>query len=357
MDNTLEKVYYDPANPAAFGGVNKLYDTVKKQATESPSLQDVQKWLCKQDAYTLHAPTFKHFQRNRVLVSGIDKQFQADLVDMSEYAEENDGVHFLLTCIDVFSKHAWVRCLTSKSGENVMKAFENILREGRVPKKLQTDAGKEFYNKPFQRLLASYNIKHFSTFNETKASIVERFNKTLKTRMWRYLTAANSRRYVDVLQSLVHAYNHTRHRSIRMSPSEVCKENERTVFNNLYKSKPKSTVIFKFKVGDTVRISKHRGVFRKGYEQSYTDEFFTIVECLHRIPPVYRLKDQAGDEIQGTFYEKELQLVFIDKNKSFKIEKVLDRKKVGRKNHVLVKWLGWPDKFNSWIPEKDLVET
>ena len=220
------------------------------------------------------------------------------------YAPENDGVHFLLTCIDVFSKHAWVRPLPSKRAVDVAKAFGDILSEGRIPDKLQTDAGKEFYNKIFQRLMERHNVKHFSTSNETKASIVERFNRTLKTRMWRYLTAANSKRYVDKLQDKVHAYNHSYHRSIKMTPVSVDKNNEKTVFNTLYKTTQEPMVVFRYDVGDTVRISKARATFRKGYEQTFTDEYFVISQRIARCPPVYKLQTMQAPLSREHFMRK-----------------------------------------------------
>ena len=149
----------------------------------TPALPDVKRFLLGQDVYTLHAKAAQNVPRNRVLVSGIDKQFQIDLVDMSEYSIENDNVRYLLTCIDVFSKFAWVRCLKNKSAGVFTNAFKSILSQGRVPSRIQTDKGTEFYNKQFQRVLSQYEIKHFSTSNETKASVVERFNRTFKTRI------------------------------------------------------------------------------------------------------------------------------------------------------------------------------
>lgn len=355
MENTLQEIYYDPAHPGGLGSVYKLRKAVGDCTGVTPALTDVRRFLLGQDVYTLHAKAGKNFPRNKVLVSGIDKQFQIDLVDMSEYSVENDGVRYLLTCIDVFSKYAWVQCLQNKSAGVVTNAFKNILSQGRVPARLQTDKGTEFYNKQFQRVLSRYEIKHFSTSNETKACVVERFNRTFKTRMWRYLTSVNSRRYVDIIEDLVEAYNRTHHRSIKMPPASVNKDNEKIVFNNLYKLKPQKKVSFKYRVGDTVRISKLRGVFRKGYEQTFTDEYFIITERIARDPPVYKLADCGGEVLKGTFYDPELQQVIIDKNKVFKIEKILDRKKSGRKSQVLVKWLGWPEKFNSWVSDKDIV--
>ena len=356
MDAALHKVYYDPKNPGGLGGINRLIEGVKEDTGTRPKRDDVKNWLAGEDTYTLHAPAAKHFQRNRVLVSGIDVQFQADLVDMSAYSEENNGVRYLLTCIDVFSRYAWVRPLANKTGRCVTSAFKDILYEGRVPMKLQTDEGKEFYNKTFQDLMCEHDIKHFSTTNETKCSLVERYNKTLKTIMWRYLTSINSRRYIDTLQDMVTRYNKTYHRTIKMTPESVNKDNEKNVFNILYKAKPRKFPVYRYSVGDTVRISKYRGVFRKGYEQTFTDEIFTITECIGRSPVVYRLRDYAGEDIQGTFYEKELQRVVSGKSKTFKIEKILKTKKRRGVKYVLVKWLGWPDKFSSWVCEKDISD-
>lgn len=356
MENALHKIYHNHAHPAGLASVYKLYKAGAELIDKPPTSTEVKQYLKTDDTYTLHKPGRINFRRNRVLVNGIDNQFQADLVDMREYACDNDNVNYLLTCIDVFSKYAWVRCVKTKSGRAVATAFEDILGGGRIPLKLQTDKGTEFYNTHFQKVLDKYNITHFSTHSEIKAGVVERFNRSLKTRMWKYLTSANSRRYINVIQDFVHAYNSSYHRSIKMAPKEVNADNEELVFKTLYKTKPNDVYGFKFNVGDTVRISKLRGKFRKGYEQTYTDEVFTIKQRLgRRSPPAYILNDLSGQEIDGSFYEAEIQHVIIDKSKIFKIEKILTRKKVGRKKMALVKWLGWPVHFNSWIPEKSIL--
>ncbi len=142
-----------------------------------------------------------------------------------------------------------------------------------------------------------------------------------------------------------------------MRPVDVSKENEGVVFQNLYGAmKKKGGPLFKYKVGDVVRIFKVRGLFAKGYEQNYTEEFFTITACIPRDPPVYRLADYDGDVIDGVFYEEELQKIIVSKNKAFKVEKILGEKKQGRSTLVLVKWLGWPSKFNSYIDKKAWVD-
>jgi len=357
MSELMKKVYYTPSNPSSLGGKKRLKDAVLKECGVRLSDKQVSDWLAREDAYTLHRTAPIKYIRNRVVVYGVDTQFQADLVDMSAYSKENDDNKYMLTCIDVFSKYAWARVVKNKSGLEVTKAFNSILEEGRVPQKLQTDQGKEFFNKHFQDVMKKHDINHFATATDLKASVVERFNRTLKSRMWRFLTATNSRRYIDVLQDIMQGYNTSYHRSIRMRPVDVNKENETLVFQNLYGDiKKNEKAVFKYKVGDVVRISKVRGPFAKGYEQNYTEEFFTIASCIPRQPPVYRLSDYDGEVIDGVFYEKELQKIIVSENKAFKVEKILGEKKQGRSTLVLVKWLGWPSKFNSYIDKKALVD-
>ncbi len=273
MSELMKNVYYTPANPGSLGGKKRLKDAVLKDTGVRLTDKQVTDWLAGEDAYTLHRTAPINYKRNRVVVYGIDMQFQADLVDMTAYSKENANNNYLLTCIDVFSKYAWARALKNKSGLEVTKAFKSILEEGRVPKKLQTDKGTEFFNKHFQDLMKKYDVHHFATATDLKASVVERFNRSLKSRMWRFLTATNSQRYIDVLQNIMQGYNSSYHRSIKMRPVDVGKENEGVVFQNLYGGMKKKNEhhVFKYKVGDIVRISKVRGPFAKGYEQNYTE--------------------------------------------------------------------------------------
>ncbi len=187
-----------------------------------------------------------------MVVYGKDVQFQADLVDMSAYSKENDNINFLLTCIDVFSKYAWARLLKNKTGLEVTKAFESIRKENRIPQKLQTDKGSEFFYKHFQQLMKKYNIHNFATASDVKASVAERFNRTLRGRMSRFLTTINSKRYYDILQDLIDGYNASYHKSIKMRPLDVHKENKTEVFNNLYGRMCKDAPVFRYKIGDVV---------------------------------------------------------------------------------------------------------
>lgn len=356
----MKKLYYNPAHPGSFGGVDRLLCALRAETGKNVKRDKVKTFLSEQDAYTLHKPARVHFPRNRVFVPRPLMQFQADLCDMQTLEEHNDGYRYLLTVIDVFSKMAFVRGLKTKTGAEVTAAFESVLKEsGRAPEKLQTDAGKEFFNKRFEKLMKAHGVTHFATGSDLKASVVERFNRTLKTRMWRYFTAKNTRRYVDVLQDLVKSYNNSYHRSIKMTPAQVTVHNTPQVFQNLYGSFPlryKDKFKLNFKEGDVVRISKLRGVFDKKYKQSFSDELFTVAQCIPRLPPVYKLKDYDGEILQGSFYEAELQKVREPPNKVYHVAEILDTRRVRGEKQVLVSWKNWPSKFNSWVRAKDLKD-
>ena len=160
----LEKLYYELDRPSALGGVDKLYQAARPyRVTRSQVLE----WLQLQPSYTLHKPARKHFCRSRVIVFGIDSQWQADLVDLQSLSQWNRGYKYLLTCIDVLSKFGWVVPL--KTGKELVAAFKEIFRQGRKPEKLQTDAGTEFKNRTFQTFVKEENVHFFVTYNETKA--------------------------------------------------------------------------------------------------------------------------------------------------------------------------------------------
>ena len=340
MNKLLKTVYNDPKNPGSYGGIRRLWQAVKNRGY---TYNDVKGWLDTQDTYTLHKPVRKKFVRQRVLVAGIDAQWQADLVDMPQFVKQNDGVRYLLTVIDVFSKYAWVVLLRSKHGPVVRDALAAIFAEGRVPKKLQTDDGVEFFNQWVKALLTDHNVHLFSSRNnETKASVVERFNRTLKTDMWRYFTGNNTYRYIDIVQDLVYSYNNRILSSIKMIPSKVTVADTEKVRTNLYGKKLR-TKEKALSVGDTVLISKPKRLFEKGYLPNWTYEQFTIAERLKTRPIRYRLKDYNDDVIDGTFYGAELQKT--TKREAYRIEKIIRRR--GKK--VLVKWMGYPDSFNQWI--------
>ena len=354
MEKKLASIYLNPSHPASFGGLDAVYRAVKEDGKSKISRKQVQDWLSQQDVYTLHKPARRHYKRSRVIVPGINAQFQADLVDVQKLSRYNKGYKYLLTCIDIFSKYAWVVPLKTKQGQELVKAFKNILSSGRKPIKLQTDQGTEFLNRVFQKYLRENNIDFFTVNSGLKASVVERFNRTFKNKMYKYFTAKNTLCYIDVLSQLVKSYNNTYHRSIKMKPSQVTKANEDKVWDTLYGGDVQKRVRFKFQVGDRVRISKAKRIFEKSYLPNFTEEMFTIYKRFARQVPVYKLKDDAGEILDGAFYEPELQKV-IKNDDVYRVEKILRKRKRNGVVEYLVRWKGYEDpKFDSWVPGSDI---
>lgn len=346
MESKYAKVFYDPTHPNSFSGPRELWKSV------GGTLKQAKEWLETQDTYTLHRPARKRFPRNRIQVAGLDDQFEADLIDMQSIAKHNSRYKYILTVIDSLSKYAWAVPIKDKSGDAIVKAFTPILDE-RPPRKLRTDKGKEFLNSKFQNLLKKRGIVFFTSNNDTKSAIVERFNRTLQNKLYRYFTASKTQRYLDVLPSIVQAYNNRKHSTTGIAPSRVNVYDGEDVWRKVYQFAPKKSKPL-YKKGDHVRISKAKGMFEKGYKTNWRSEIFVIKQVQRKPLPEYVLEDLTGELILGKFLQPELQRV--KKNVKFVVEKVLKRKGKGRQEEVLVRWKGYPDTLKTWIPAHKLKQ-
>ena len=186
------------------------------------------------------------------------------------------------------------------------------------------------------------DIEMYSIDNERKSVVAERFIRTLKTKIYKYMTSVSKNVYIDKLNDIVGECNNTYHITAKMKPTDV-KSNTYIDFKKESNDKDP-----KFKVGNHVRISKYKNIFAKGYTPNWSEEVFVVSKIKSTVPWTYVINDLNGEEIIGTFYEKELQKT---NQKEFRIEKVIKRK--GDK--LYVKWKGYDNSFNSWIDKKDLV--
>ena len=229
----------------------------------------------------LHKPIRRNFPKRRVIVHNVDDIWCSDLVDMQKLSKWNKGYKYLLMVLDLFSKYGWIVPLKTKTGLEVSKAFESIFRQVK-PKRLWVDKGKEYYNKNVKDLLAKNNIEIYSTENEEKSSVCERWNRTIEEKMYKRVTMQNNTVYIDILPKILSSYNNSKNRSIGMTPNQARKrENYGKVYWNLYGGVRKSPLSDRpaFKIGDAVRISKYkRKTFDKGYTPNWTEEVFVISE-------------------------------------------------------------------------------
>lgn len=354
-DKILGKIYFNLANAGSFGGLSNIWRVVRRKKA-SISKREVQDWLIAQDAYTIHKPFNSSTPGRKLITPGPNHLWQADLLDFQKTSAENEGIKYLLTIIDVFSKLAWVYPLKSKSAVEVLSAFKDLTKNLK-PKYLQTDQGSEFFNKHMKQYLKESGIKIYATKSSKKASVIERFNRTLRQKLERYFTHVGNRKFVNVLDELVKGYNNSYHSSIKEKPINVSNANSRLIFKNLngyYMDEGPEEEIkgFKFAANDKVRIVKYKTLFTKGTSPNWTREIFTINKVYPTLPPTYSLIDYNKENILGEFYENELQKIQKD-DEIYQVENII--KSTGRKPNrkLFVKWLGYPDSFNSWINEKD----
>jgi hypothetical protein len=310
----------------------------------------------KQLTKELHYPAKKKFAKLKVRVPHKDHTWSMDLVDMTPWADHNDGYRFILNIIDIWTRYAWSVPLKKKTAKDVLEAFKQVITEsGRKPEKIWVDQGTEFYTQQMTRYLAANNIVRYSTFGQHKACMVERLNRTLKTKMWREFTEFQTNDWVSRQPKLLEWYNHKEHSGIgNRTPYSMSQYPDDEVRWDIcigpVMREPK------FKLRDVVRVSRAKGIFEKGYTANWSQEQFTIVRrrmgnCDE--PPVYYLQDHQLNEIKGMFYEEELQLV--KHAHVYLVETVLKHDKKNKR--MLIKWLGFSDKHNSWIPEENIIKS
>ena len=217
----------------------------------------------------LHKPVRGKFKKRRVFASGTDAIWTADLVGMQSVSRSNKCFKYILMIINVFSKYGWAIPLQTKTGPEVTKAFRESWKKQKPPTKLWTDKGKEFYNKSMKDLLEKNNVELYSTEDEEKSSIVERWNRTIKRNMWKYFSANKTMKYIDILPNLIKKYNNTYHRSIKCTPALArAPSSYQHVHDTLYKRPGEDNDVEvkpKFKIGLRVCILKKKKTFEKGF--------------------------------------------------------------------------------------------
>jgi len=328
----------------------------KRLQNKNPNREQEIKDLFEENEGFINAiPALKRFQRRVILAKKINLIWQADLADVTKYADENDGTKFILVCIDVLSRYARVEPLKNKTNPEVKSAFEKIFKKAK-PSRIQTDEGKEFLGNTVQAMFRREHIYHYVVYSDVKAALAERFNRTLKMLISKYQDTHNTLRYIDVLQDLVKNYNNTIHRTIKIEPTEVNEQNSAEVYQRLLDRVPTKIKEPKFQVGDYVKISRTKNVFEKETTGNFTKEIFKVSRVKPTNPITYSLEDLADEPMLGSFYSQELTKV--REPTEFVIDKILQERYVGRGRNrykeVLVKWLGYPDKFNSWEKESEV---
>lgn len=345
----LSKYYYDEKYSLYLHqSANVLFDRLNEIAgaklkeikgTKREKINIIKSFLQQQRSYTLFRSSKKPVPRNSYRVWSIDLLWEIDLAALPQLARANNNITFLLVCIDVFSRFAFVRPVKSKQPHEIVKALNDIFRTtNRKPYQIQSDAGKEFIGKIMQNFLEHENIRFriVQTTLPAKASIVERFNRTLKERIFRYLNwrqstqLPNEKRYIDALQMIVDDYNRSKHSSLaQLRPIEVTSKNAVHVYNltrqriekqiKKYENQNERKKL-KFQIGDFVRVQRKREIFEKSSKSIWSDDIFQINRVIRRYPfTMYEIIDMNGFIVVGKMYERELQKINISADTPVKI--------------------------------------
>lgn len=344
--------------PHSFGGKNRVYEYYKDISNSA-----IDKALSYNDIYTRFKQHRKSKKYSPIYVHKKRELFQSDVTFFTDktLVKANHGYQYLHCTIDAFTKMAWIYPLKENTCKSSLMCIKDILRKcGDKPKRINSDRGSEFTCNKFEKFMKNSKIKHYLSYSIRKCPIIERFNLTIQQLLYKLMSAHNSHEWTKFLDDAMRIYLNRKHRTIQMTPLEAEKDENQPKLQVLYQMKyvkaGEKVKKPKYKIGDSVRIWKDRGQFHRGYMEDYTREYFTIVKVLNNLPvPRYKIKEQNGENVIGSFFEDELVEYNSSPNVNHEIEKVIKARGKGRKKEYFVKFKGWPDSYNEWVKASNIV--
>lgn len=296
-------------------------------------------------------------KRRRIISGGQDHILTADLVDMSQFAKWNKKngkqMKFILFILELHSRYAWGIPLANKNAGVMKQTLDDFFQKmpkNRRPELLWTDRGQEFTASQVKQVFQKYDIKLYHTFGDHKGVVIERLNRTIGNRIRQQLEGKQNKKWLDLLDKEVREYNHSEHRTIKAKPADVYNGDSEPAPHEFVHGKDFKATRPKFKVGDRVRIARTKGTFERGFDANWTRELFRVQKVLKTNPVTYKLKDENGEMLEGSFYQSELQKTELTDEGEFAIEKVVRRFKRNGTQMAEVKWLGFNHSQNSILP-------
>ena len=366
-ESLLDGLYFNVKNPSCFKGADVLFKAAIK-INPNITRKDVLYFLRKNRTYTLHKQSRKKFKRRQILSPKPGVILASDVAEMRPLAKYNHGVNYILVFVDAFSRYAQAIPSKRKDASSMLSAFKSIFDKEDNPYKnvsrLHVDRGGEYYNSKLQTYLKGKGIRLYSVYSqETKSAIAERFIRTLKSLIFKYMTANNTRKYIDILPKIVETYNRTNHRGLKgIAPIDAHRMTEPSQYNALFRKmhyirrgQENSFTSSLLAVGDNVRLTGawRNDTFSKGFNIQNTEEIFTVsgVNTNH-YPITYRVKDLNNEAVEGVFYRQEL--IPVELPDYFPV--IVKKKRVLRgKKQLYVSWVGYPKNNDTWIDAGDTV--
>ena len=343
--------YFNALGNGSYSGVDKFYRFIRQEDVKI-SRKDLQEWLQDQPSYSLFKAVRKKVPRPSVIVPFKFFMLDADTLNLSQYADSNDGYKYVAVFIDILSHYLFTFPMKTLTAAEMKSKLQLLLKEVH-PYMVRSDRGGE-YKGQAKKYLSDQRIKLVNTSEYTKANYAERVIHTLRLKIARYMRHNHTREWYKALPLLTESYNKTYHRTIKRSPAEALQSEDTDLWQVQYEPEFNKTALqtksYVFNIGDVVRISKIAGTFDKESDPKWTEELFTIyARRKNQGIPRYDLKDFNNEPISDSFLTSELQKVNITSDTAYEIEKVLRTRKIKGKKQALIRWKGWGPQFDSWI--------
>ena len=367
IEQVLLSIYTDPSNPASFSSIKKLYEAAKK-IEKNISIGDVKSFLKNQLSYTLHFPTKKKFLTQKVISAKPKIIVGLDLIDMQKFSFFNNNIKYLMFFIDLFSKYVTVLPLKNKNKYSILDGLKLFfkMKDNHLYSRIYSDMESGLKSELSKQFLNENRIVLYTNSSkERKNSITERNLKTLKNKIYKYMTHKNTNTYIHDLPNLVESINNGEHKALKnkkLTPKILHEITNREILKKQFqkmfaiKRKHNTKINQSLKENDIVRIPKTdytQSHFFKKYNILNTEELFKIKSInRERYPYLYKLIDLSNDEIEGSFYQAELVPSALRKTYPIKI---LKTKQTKSGKQFYVSWFGYGEKFNNWISEKDII--
>ena len=296
-----DKAFTTVSDPKYYGYQKGLasmaYKFLDKKSSGSGSANEPNYQL----ANELYKPIIRKFKKRKVNSSFGDNIWGVALADMQSLSKYNKGNKYLLCAINLFSKYACVVPLKDEKGPSIVIVFQIIISEGRKPNKIWVDQGSKFFNNSFKNFLKINNIEMYATYNEGKSVVAERFIRTLKNKIFKHMTDISKSVYFDVLDDIVNKHNNTVHKTFKMKATDVT-DDSYAEYNEDFNKK-----ILNLKLVTMLEFQNTKIIFAKGYVPNWSEKVFVVNKIKNAVSRTYVVSDLKGEEIIGSFHEKELQ--------------------------------------------------
>lgn len=360
---------YTGAEPSSFSSSQRL-----KGDFEDYSKTFIEDALAKNETYVSykqyrkfnHYPMIKSYRKREL--------WEGDLIFFIDNTliEKNEGFQYILAYIDVFTKNVFVSPIKNKRAETILEETKILFKKYGKPEKIRTDLGGEFNNAKFRNFLKHEDVALFFALSDRKAAVIERFNLTIQTLLYKVMKEKNTLSWVECLPICLSIYRNRIHSTIKLSPNDAeKKENSEKVFSVLMeryskdakrkidknKKKPK------FSVGDFVRLFIKREKFQRGYKSNVSVPYYRIYNIDRRLSKDrYYLEDPnfliegRAEQLVGGFFGDELVKSFPPVKFELDPSHTIRFRGKGRNRKAFVKWKGWPDRYNSWINASEITK-